>query len=161
MIHKKIKQGFDQKSCRVCPRLRFFSRLRSRSLRCRSSSVTVPGCDGPVKPKKCLKKIILHKLQAWIFFPLNQFHEKNFVKMISRKILVPKKNTQATGLGRKSCRKGGSRIWSKGPLMGQARAFQNMVFSIIIFNLVKMNRNKDMVKWRFRSYILCKNTCWK
>ena len=67
-------------------------------------------------------------------------------------MLVPKKNTQATGLGRKSCRKGGSRIWSKGPLMGQARAFQNMVFSIIIFNLVKMNRNKDMVKWRIRSH---------
>ena len=109
----------------MCPRLRFFSRLRSRSLRCRSSSVTVPGCLGPVKPKKCFKKL----------FHISYKHE----------LLVPKKNTQATGLGRKSCRKGGSRIWSKGPLMGQAGALQNMVFSIIIFNLVKMNRNKDMV----------------
>ena len=177
----------------MCPRLRFFSRLRNFRLWCRSSSVTVPGCLGPVKPKKCFKK-------------LSHISYKD-------ELLVPKKNTQATGLGRKSCRKGGSRIWSKGPLMGQARAFQNMVFSIIIFNfqpyhffkysykftslclfgdifiltkwmvnfcnfvsqkcffiisskiwqknfffkfLVKMNRNKDMVKRRFRSYIVQK-----
>ena len=74
----------------MCPRLRFFSRLRNFRLRCRSSSVNVPGCDGPVKPKKCYK----------------------YLSRISYKheLLVPKKNTQATGLGRKSCRKGGSRI---------------------------------------------------